>query len=372
MKKSQKLEIQKEILKLEKPYPSDNFIESYPDFLKHRDYLAYYQFNSVVFHKLLLLIISLWETKNRISRISLLLFTKNYLNNAYDTTPSSKKYEEKLKPGIELSLEIRKLIFKVLKLCIENNKYLIENQRESAEWHANSMLIHIALTEEEEVWMCNNFSKYQTILNRILKYPVASDTLYNWALQNYDNKELISRKAEIAALILNKNPEFEIKIQTIIEDYQYQKKLDQENYQKFLEGLEVINFIYKELGVLTFRNEIDGQIDRPFLNDEIDDTQPKTFQYSKRSYKVPIDMEIFNEYHFYFPNFKLLEEDFDNNINLWHCKSMIWAITFSKLDKKLKTQKIQKYYNEKTHKTVLLACKRDKNLDLYKWLLTQA
>jgi hypothetical protein len=71
-------------------------------------------------------------------------------------------------------------------------------------------------------------------------------------------------------------------------------------------------------------------------------------------------------------NFKLLEEDFDNNINLWHCKSMIWAITFSKLDKKLKTQKIQKYYNEKTHKTMLLACKRDKNLDLYKWLLTQA
>lgn len=42
-------------------YPKDNLILSYYDFLKLRNYIGYYKFNTVVFDNLLTLVNNEWE-----------------------------------------------------------------------------------------------------------------------------------------------------------------------------------------------------------------------------------------------------------------------------------------------------------------------
>lgn len=72
MNKQRKIELQRAIIELEKPYPKDDLILSYPDFIKVWDYLIHYQFNPVVFENLVNLANDFWNSEKRISRLSML------------------------------------------------------------------------------------------------------------------------------------------------------------------------------------------------------------------------------------------------------------------------------------------------------------
>ena len=91
MNKYWKIELQRAILQIDNPYPKDDFIVSYSDFLKARDYLGYYKFNPVVFNHLVMITNNEWATEKRISRLSLILKVKQYYRVAQEITRQRKK-----------------------------------------------------------------------------------------------------------------------------------------------------------------------------------------------------------------------------------------------------------------------------------------
>ena len=78
MKKNRRQELRKAITKMEVPFPKDDLIITYADFLQVRDHLRDYQFNSRVFGHLLTLANDLWNADHRINRLSLLVCIKQY------------------------------------------------------------------------------------------------------------------------------------------------------------------------------------------------------------------------------------------------------------------------------------------------------
>ena len=73
-------ELQKAIVKIEKPWPPDDKIGSYQDYLRIRDLIIYHQFNPAVFEQILDLALSNWASTTKVSRHSLVMTIRRYVS----------------------------------------------------------------------------------------------------------------------------------------------------------------------------------------------------------------------------------------------------------------------------------------------------
>jgi len=133
------LEINRAIAEVENAYPSNNIISCYRDFLKHRDYLHFYQYNEAVFVSLIDLTFDLWNSNKRINRASLVSVTKRYF----------KKAETKINITNQTATKIFKLFqqivyFEYLKL----SKETVDKTKKAI----NSIMIGVKLKEKELQW----------------------------------------------------------------------------------------------------------------------------------------------------------------------------------------------------------------------------
>lgn len=203
MSKNKKKDLRRAITEIENPFPKDDLILSYADFLKVRDYLKFYQFNPIVFYHLLALANEEWESAKRINRLSLIRTLKYYL---YNGTPGSTEgYYEKISkaPDVIHPLETRVLIFDLFKKIFEKVQHISFRQIEEARDICNSLLFNIALTPDEEEWLCTHVSLDNVILNRVLRYPALSDTISKWAEKNYTCNDYRGRRAELLSWIID-------------------------------------------------------------------------------------------------------------------------------------------------------------------------
>src|SRR5690554_4292073 len=168
MNTQNKIKINRAIIEIKNPYPEDDMILCYSDFLKVRDYLRYYQFNPIVFDNLVRLTNDIWKTKQRINRLSLLRKIKQYKNLVlYNYLGSHFNM-----PVFEFSMETRKLLFELFKKTFEDSSFISEKQLEEARMIANSLLINVILSPIEEEWLWVNAPTSELILNRVLRYPI--------------------------------------------------------------------------------------------------------------------------------------------------------------------------------------------------------
>ena len=218
----QNTQVLKEITKLENPYPPDNLIIEYRDFLKQRDYLQYYQFNPIVFKNLISLANELWLTNKRISRLSLLYTIKNYKEvlvkkefGEFFFYSTNRNYI------LKLDSESTSLIFRLVKLILENSAVLPQKQQEGILKLLYSFLIGLRFDANEEAWFIENFSKTANFINRIYYYPIKSKSYSKWALSNIENNSYIDKRSNLIGLILNENPSYEIDLKQISNDFEY-------------------------------------------------------------------------------------------------------------------------------------------------------
>ncbi|MCB0371152.1 MAG: hypothetical protein KDD45_17485, partial [Bdellovibrionales bacterium] len=129
------IEIRNTITKLENPFPKDDLITSYKDFLKFRAELPFYQFNLNVLTSLIKLSNDTWDTKERISRISIIQLIKRY-GFKEDVNVSYYRFLKVNKPSKELRISL----FKLFKRCFEKNTPLTNKQSLEAKRICNSML----------------------------------------------------------------------------------------------------------------------------------------------------------------------------------------------------------------------------------------
>ncbi|HTO15449.1 MAG TPA: hypothetical protein VLZ83_06745 [Edaphocola sp.] len=367
MNKQKKIQLQRSIIELENPYPKDDLILSYSDFLKFRDYLSYYQFNPILFDNLVKLANDKWNTEQRISRLSLLLKIKQYYHiTQKDTTIGY--YTRKTKANFQIPIGTRKSVFNLFKKVFEESQYLNHKQLDEARSICNNILINLQLTPIEEKWLCANFPLSELILNRVLRYPIKSKVISNWAKNNFQNKLLSHRRAEHISWIIDQDPKFEIDQQTLLDDFEYLNKKDRQAIKDYDDEMTANRIMEQELGeflpkkmyfsLFTANNQEEGfDLSVPELN------------LSKRPYPMVIDS--FKEYPVSIPNFKALKQFFHTNLPIHHKLTMIWAIGYSRLDNDIKYSLLKKYYCDETHYSIYKVCKRTENIKLLKWILEQ-
>lgn len=365
MTKKRKIELQRAIIELEKPYPKDDLILSYSDFLKVRDYLSYYQFNPIVFANLINLANDKWNTKKRISRLSLLQKTKQYLHITLQDTVRG-YYSRNTNPNFQLSVETRKLLFNLFRKTFEERNYISHKQLDEVRKICNNILINLELTPTEEEWLCSNFSISELILNRVLRYPIESEVISNWAKNNFQNNILRSRRAELLSWIIDQEPTFEITQQTLIDDFEFLNQSDLQAIQNYDDEIAANKIIEQELGEYLPKKTHYGFFDDTYHEEKVDLSVPE-LKLSKRPYGIPIDTS--KEYPVSIPNFENLKQDFCINLPTHQKVTMIWAIGYSRLDNENKYSLLKKYYSNETYYSMYRVCKRTKNIELLKWIL---
>lgn len=361
-KKDKILQLKKAILKLENPYPKDDLILTYSDFLKVRDYLVLYQFNSTVFQNLVQLANAIWNTKKRVSRLSLLQKIKQYLYQGGNRSNNSHLVPFDFKPNVET----KKLLFVLFRKTFEEKQYISKLQLEDARRICSSLLINIELTPNEQEWLCANFFSSNVILNRILRYPQKSEVISNWAKVNYNNDRLRGRRAELLSWIIDQEPAFEVEHQTLIDDFEYLNQIDQQAIKNYDDEIAAKKIIEEQFGEYLPLKRYYDFLEERYHEEKVELYLPD-LQLSKRPYSFTLDSS--KQYPVNIPDFKILRETFYTNLTTHQKFTMIWAIGYSRLDNTLKYSLLKKYYRNETHYSLFKVGKRTNNIALLKWIL---
>lgn len=349
--KSQRIKkIQKEIDAIQKPIPEDSLIQTYSNFLQFRESLPFYQFNSHVYDSLIFLATDKWNTNDRISRLSLLRTIKRY--SIRDNKIGNKSYNS-INSNLELS--IRKRLFNLYKTIWENLEFLKTKQKEEVLQIINLLLINVSLQKEEEEWLCNNCSRSSSILNRVLRYPKKSSVITAWIKENFDENKYRSRRAELISFMLDGDSTFVITKQILLEDFNYQNKMDLEAIEEFKKGVYIFNLFQKSNQRIIPKEEIDNTVPYPEL------------RLCKRFYSVPkkFSATLCQD----LPDIEKLTENFHRNLEMSCQITMLWAIGYSRMSKQQKSKRIIEYFSKESEKTFMKVCKKFNLTEPLKWLL---
>ncbi len=351
----------KAILKLEKANVANDAIRSYADFLKHRDFIIYHQFNPHVFEGMVDVALSVWTSNRKVNRLSLMTTIKQYFT------------DQNVNLNSLHSVAIKK-IFQLFAVILENKQILSANQLPLIEKLASQLIYDVEFKHEELDKLCELATKDDKALNRILRYPVRSIRVSSWIREQFDTNLLRLRRAEAVGWMLDSQSDFEVSIETLKADFEFVNQLD----QAAIENAVMTNAIdllmtneWEELfppNVNYFEPIPDEVFDNWEKEKSIRKFKPKARpEFVKRFYPVPtMKSEQSDDW---VPDFKSLNEFFEkNHLNLLKV-TMIWGVAYSRLDKMTKVKLLKKYYAPETHYSVYRVAKKLELLDLLKWMV---
>jgi hypothetical protein len=348
------LDLQKAIAKLGKPWPNDNLISNYNDFLQHRDLIIYHRFNPVVFKNLVDLTLFHWTASQKVSRSSLVKTIRRYASE-----------QEADLNTLDLSVKIK--VFELFKLTLQRPELFPQGQRDDVcKWSAQ--LVYGLLLEGTQLSdLCELALHHPKALNRVLRYPVQSLIISNWVVAHFEHPILRFRRAEAVGWMLDTNPEFEVDGAIIRRDFEHMNDLDRSAVTNLVMG-DAVNELFNTDWLSEF------PIDHTIPQDPFDSPQkPPIFAFGKerielvkRFYPVPtVHDKTADDW---VPDFEALESFFEANHASLLKVTMVWGIAYSRIDKKLKSKLLRKYYTSETHYSVFRVATKHKLLDLLKWM----
>ena len=325
----------------------------YSDYVKVRDFLHYYKYNPVVLIALLQLTDLLWKSDKRVNRLSLIQSIKRY----------GFKDKTELYP-----LEIRLMVFELFRLSFDESGYLNPKQIPEIRKLSNSCLINLGLTEKEELWLTENAFKEDTILNRVLRYPVRSSIISKWAREHFYDNRLRTRRPEILSWIIDEVPDYEIAQEILADDFEYLNKSDIKAIKEYDDEMEASKIIGTELSdFLPDKSSWFGEENEEPPPKELIHFSNPELTLSKRFYGIPLDSSK-EGYLVGIPDFKKLSQEFYSTIERTYSITMLWAVYYSRLSNDLKTKLFKKYYTEETYYTFFKLIKKMNSIELLKWL----
>ncbi len=356
------LSTQREIVQLEKPYPKDDLIKSYKDFLQVRDFLPFYQFNIKVLDSLVDLACTSWLSGERMSRTSLLTTIKRYLKNANIETSSTFSQNKSL----PLNNDVRLKLFKLFQYSFETPGRLSKKQSTEAKAIANNLIMNLTLDPNAEKWLCENVDQSELILNRLLRYPTKSKVISQWARKAALSDTYRSRRAEVTSWLIDEDPEHVIDRQTLIDDFEFLNGVDKKAIQKYETAIATNKLIESALSQNPAVN--------PFLNfwgnslegESESITSYPELKLTQRFYKVPKDKKNLISYEI--PDFETMQDVFHKNIDTTIKITMLWSIYYSRLDMSHKAELLKRYYSDETYLSFFKICRRLGSIELWVWL----
>lgn len=359
-----KAKIHTEITKLEKPYPEDNLILSYKDFLIHRDNLHYFQFNPNVFRHLIELATKLWMSDKRISRQSLIQTLDRYFSLIRDNRSERKGYYDELVfKSYTLDYKISKTLFQFVKFVLENIKIIPKAQLEIINQKCNSLLINLRLSRKEELWLLENYTKIPFLLNRIFYYPTRSKTFSDWAKHNIDNPSLSINRSQLTGLILNFNRRYEFDLKQMGIDFEHLNKMDAKLIEDYEFHCRANEIMLRDLDLHKSSNLSREDFQTGFLI-----ANTPSLELSKRSYYPLMSYYTAPGDSYTLVDFDKSRENFYNAIEVTRDITMLWSIYYSRLDLATQFEISKKYCTISTVRTAFKIFSRSKNIQGLKWL----
>lgn len=356
-----KIDIQRALSKIENIYPPDDLILNYRDFLKNRDYLHFYQYNPEVLNKLLKLTIELWESKQRISRSSLIFVIKRYI--------------KVHRPGIVLDDEIKSMLFELFKqIVFHENLDLHPGSIEILKKKINYTLMGERLNDVQLVWMCENAFASEFIMNRVLRYPYKTGVISSWVKDNFENDQLRLRRAEMIGWMLNEDPDFVVPRKVLSDDFKHTNELDKQIVQQYKDEMIAVYDLNKELISINQSFRLDKEpTSNPFFNwggeeylENVYDLDLPSLNLTRRFYPVP---RIEEQKQGIMPDFPKLEENFIESFDLIFRITMIWGIAYSHLDVDKKSEMIMTYHLDEIGYTTFHVAQKINSPELLRMLL---
>lgn len=353
-----KIDLQKAIFKIEKPWPPDDKIGSYQDFLRHRDLIIYHQFNPVVLEQILDLSLLNWSSTTKVSRHSLVMTIRRYVSEQHVEVNN-------LSPTIKIKL------FDLFALTLKQLDRVPKGQREEVEKWAAQLILGVHFESPQLRKLCDFALHHPKALNRILRYPAKSEIISAWAFENFDHPVLKLRRAEAVGWLLDRNPSFQVDIKTIRADFDYMNEVDREAVSNVVMS-DVVHQLFKTDWPMDF--PIDNEI--PVEPYEIEKKKLPPFAFGKEKVELikrfyPVKTIYDKAAENWVPDFEELEDYFQQNQESLRKVTMVWGIAYSRLGKKQKSQLLRNYYCHETHYSILRVATKHKLLDLLKWILKQ-
>lgn len=364
-------QLSKAIAAIEHPYPPDDLIQTYKDFLKVRHVLPYYQYNANVLAALVDMVCNVWYSKERVSRLSLVTVIKKYGSKIKAVKDYYGRSKAELHP---FPVEVNKKICWLFQRTFDIELPINRKQAEAIKILCNSLLINAAMGEAEEKWLCDNIEKSPMILNRILRYPQPSPVISSWARTRYKSDLSHDRRAEMAGWILDEDPGFVVDEQTLTDDFEYLNQKDKAAIEQYDEELRANTIIESELGDVleppqddtSLREEWEQELNMDWNRNYV--SRPPILELSRRFYPVTLDIPAFSKYNANVPDFKKLTKEFHENLPHIQSTTMLWAITYSRLDIAKKEELLKKHYLESSANSFFYICQRLQSVKLLQWL----
>jgi hypothetical protein len=348
----------KAIVKIEKPWPPDDKIGSYQDFLRHRDLIIYHQFNQTVFEQILDLALLYWTATTKVSRHSLVMAIRRYVSE-----------QEVDVNNLISSIKIK--LFELFVLTLIHSDRVPKGQREEVEKWAAQLILGVQFESPQLRQLCNFALHHPKALNRVLRYPFKSEVISTWAFENFDHPVLKLRRAEAVGWLLDLNPSFEVDTKTIRADFDYMNEMDREAVSNIVMS-DVVHQLFKT----------DWPTDFPINNGipvepyEIEKKKLPPFAFGKDKVELikrfyPVKTVYDKAADNWVPDFEALEEYYQQNQVILRKVTMVWGIAYSRIDKKQKSQLLRKHYCLETHYSIFRVATKHKLLDLLKWMAKQ-
>lgn len=350
-----KLDLIKAIFKIEKPWPADDVIRSYQDFLKHRELIIYHQFNPVVFECLLDLALLNWASTAKVSRHSLVMTIRRYVSE-----------QEVNVDHLNSSVKIK--LFDLFAQTLINIDKVPTGQRPEIEKWAAQLILGVNFEPPQIYQLCDFALHYPKALNRVLRYPNRSEIVSNWVQVNFDQNVLRLRRAEAVSWILDLNPDFEVTPETIRADFDFMNEMDREAVSNVVMS-DVVHQLFKTEWLSDF--PIDNGI--PIEPYEIEKKKLPPFAFGKDKVELikrfyPVTTVYDKAADNWVPDFEALEVYFLQNQETLRKVTMVWGIAYSRIDKKRKSQLLRRYYCLETHYSIFRVATKHQLLDLLKWM----
>jgi len=336
---TQRVQINREIARLENIYPDDNLISSYKDFLEHRNYLHMYQYNEAVFVSLIDLAYGLWDTKKRINRSSLIEVSKRYLKKA--------KTKENI-PSATVSKILE--LFKVIVLC--KNENLSKETIDRIKKAINSILIGIELDDDKLQWLCDNSEKSPFIFNRVLRYKYKSSFITNWAKENFESDIARERRSEVTSWVIDEDPNFKLDREIAESDFEFQLAEDKRLVQSYIDDVDTANYFNSQVSrymKLASDSTATDKVDIPEIPMRI---------YNKHA-------RITSGYDIGIPDFERAKREYYESFDLNYNRIMAWSIAYSRISNTKKAKLLSDYFSDGMYPTLYTIGKRLKSIELF-------
>lgn len=383
MKKTQLHSIQQAYFELQNNYPSDDFIISYKDFLKHRKSLHLYKYNPNVFDAIIKIASDLWFTNNRFSRNSLMVVAAKYLLNKPRKTKISKITSS--------------YIFKIYKsVFLDNSAILTTGNRDRILLPVYRLMKASYLTNDEASLLLKNLN-ISWIQNTVFAIQYPNPVISQWARDYYEDNEFRGRRAELTSWLIDEDPTFIIDKAIFRQDFEYLNDCDKKAYAKYREELTAYFSFIKLKPELDCRpresesgHPIDYNDDRIYRDLGI--TEDSILEYIgidiELGVVIPHDIEfprVEAKWRFYGSGITLdhsdpfyaisklnvehLTNEFNTNFDVLYSQSMAWSVFYSRLSDNEKLKQLKKHFVPDAYYSYIKIAKRMESPDILEWII---